>query len=305
MLSTQLETFHLSVRSFIIDKLFHTHNILGHKREIAAVYLASIKRVHSFSALACIANGGTMAQTLPLAASWYLFVLASDIYDDIQDGDTHKYNMNTSDLLGFSLFLVALSYQVLCFLDLSPDVYREIEFKMRGAYLGAAHGQIIAYELENSSPQVCYERYFSRIVGTTAIPFAQFLSCGALIPANKNKEIEAALYEYGLAFGLCAQIKDDLDDLGQDIAQNNYTLPVLHGLSQNTHPLFQELSRLVATDKTETSILRIISILDEMGSLLKVKQLLEAYLGSIHQSVDSISSVISEEMVGLLLHQIK
>ncbi len=290
-----VELHHL-VTDHIVHQLLQEHEVATHQSRWAANYFESLNRsVHLTAAIACVAGGGDIVKTAPLVTSWYLFTLAADIFDDIQDGETEKYDRPDSELLSFALLSLALSYQALSKLAVPPSIYRQVNTRMRTAYLSAASGQ-----LKNKATvftRLNQQQYLANIIEMSALPLAQYFVCGAYLASKSHTEIEKAFYDYGMALGTCSQLKDDLEDLQTDLKAGNFTLPVLHGLAQQTHPLFQELQSLL---RQRTSVARIREILDEMGTIEDVHRLMFVYLQHGESAIQSISHLIPEEALELL-----
>lgn len=299
-LKENIMALHHSIKSHIVEQLFQEHEITSQHIQWADNYLEEINVfVHCSAAIACAGVGGDMTKAIPLITSWYLFVMAADVYDDIQDGETEAYAGADDETLSFALFLVALSYQALCQLDVPLPVYRKIERKMRSAYLSAASGQ-----LHNQTVTLeagAQRRYLTNITAISATPIAQYYACGVYLVPIVNEDIAKSLYEYGNALGICSQLKDDLEDLQADLKSEEFTLPILHGLAQHEHPLFQELQKLMTKEvKSEGEISRIIEILQRMGSLENVKRLMMVYMQSAKSAIASISHLLSADALELL-----
>ncbi len=287
---------HLQVKDDIVNQLLQEHNIAAHQVKWASRYLDDLNTlVHCSAAIACVAVGGDIKKTIPLLTSWYLFTLSADIFDDIQDGETAKYNAPEAEILSFALLSIALSYHALCKLDVPPQTYRKVDTRMRVAYLSAASGQLKNQTV--TSEQIDQNQYLANIIETSAVPLAQYFVCGAYLASRSNEAVENAIYEYGLAIGTCSQLKDDLEDIQTDLRTGNFTLPILHGLAQREHPLFSELQVLIDR-KAETP--RIREILSEMGSIDDVQRLLFVYLQRAESAIQSVSHLIPKEALELL-----
>ena len=82
----------------------------------------------------------------------------------------------------------------------------------------------------------------------------------------------------GLAWGMATQISDDCQDLAEDLANGLHTLPVIEGLSRVYHPRHSLLKKLVGkTDLDGEEIETVLTILEEMESIVDCRRLIRAY----------------------------
>lgn len=295
-LKERVSELHLQVKNNIINQLLQEHSVAAHQVKWASQYLDDLNTlVHCSAAIVSVSVGGDIKKTIPLLTSWYLFTLSADIFDDIQDGETEKYNAPDAEVLSFALLSIALSYHALCKLDVPPQIYRKVDTRMRAAYLSAASGQLKNQTV--TSQQIDQGQYLANIIETSAVPLAQYFACGAYLASEPNEDVENAIYEYGLAIGTCSQLKDDLEDIQADLRTGNFTLPILHGLAQREHPLFDELQALVE-QKAQTP--RVGEILGEMRAIDDVQRLLFVYLQRAESAIQSISPLIPKEALELL-----
>jgi heptaprenyl diphosphate synthase len=130
----------------------------------------------------------------------------------------------------------------------------------RSAEIAASLGQEVAALLANTLARLCegqlieirsklsiertHTDYFETIAGKTSALMATACRVGAITSKRDRSEIEA-LTQFGRAFGMVFQIRDDILDIiatekqlgkpaGQDLAEGTYTLPVLLALADET-----------------------------------------------------------------------
>lgn len=304
-LKDEIIALHCTVKADILELLEQSHRLAAHHVRWATEYLEGINIfVHCSSVIACASVGGEITKTIPLVTSWYLFIMAADVYDDIQDGETDKYGGADDEILSFALFLVALSYQTLCQLDVPLETYRRIEGKMRSAYLSAAGGQLRNQTLVFDDK--AQQQYLANVIETSATPLGQYYACGTYFAPNVDQQVENAFHEYGVSLATFSQLKDDLSDLQADLRSGSYTLPILHGLAQRDHSLFQELQNLIGQrTKTDSEVARTIEILNRMGSVENVQRLMVVYLQKAGDAIRPVSHLLSPDAAELLAWQNK
>jgi all-trans-nonaprenyl-diphosphate synthase len=181
---------------------------------------------------------------------------------------------------------------------------------------GQVLGDLCAGEIRQMrgqySTEVNWDGYIRKSVGKTASLFAAASHSGAILNGCSN-EVIASLKEYGLNFGICFQIVDDLLDVtgstktmgkqaGSDLQSGVLTAPALFILEGQDGPAkrLKELinSRAVNTDEGTADALAIIR---ENGGVEKTVELAHQYartakdrLNVLHPSPykDSLASLV-------------
>lgn len=196
-------------------------------------------------------------QLINVAASLELIHMASLIHDDVID-HSHKRHHNatvnskwgedTSIALGD--YLHALAFKLLAACN-NTDILSCIS----AATQAMCEGELIQV-LERDNLALLKERYLLIIKKKTASLFAASCQAGALT-SGVSRQIENALKEYGLNFGIAFQIIDDYRDLvapeeelgkapGQDIASGELTLPLLNLLASSNKTKRKGLEKQLA-----------------------------------------------------------
>jgi geranylgeranyl diphosphate synthase, type II len=155
------------------------------------------------------------------------FHKASLVHDDIEDNDKQRYGEATLHeehsmpvALNVGDLLIGEGYRLLADSNVRPD-YRTAMIKI------AAEGQRElcrgqgAELLWNNNPVALSTAQVLEIFRSKTAPaFEVALKIGAAL-SGKLDETEDALHAYSEALGIAYQIRDDLDDLGEDSAADN------------------------------------------------------------------------------------
>lgn len=209
------------------------------------------------------ALGGRPEKAIPLAASWYLYNHASDIFDDIQDQDGSNHlpwnTWESSRAINAGLGILGICNTCLSKLDTTFDTLSDILGYWGNALLAAASGQ-------NYLKNPTLDQYFNQVVSKSGMVFASVTLAGARL-GSKDKNILSALFDYGMGIGIGIQIKDDCYDLSKnDLAAGMHTLPLIYALSLDVDPRRDELQTLLKAPLTEVNIESIKKLLNVMGA---------------------------------------
>lgn len=119
--------------------------------------------------------------------------------------------------------------------------------------------------------------YFQVISRKTASLFVTCIEMGAHSAGADDSEV-SVMGRFGELLGLCFQIRDDIFDYfdsaevgkptGNDLREGKVTLPLLHALTESTHPERREMLRIVSADNLTTQqIDTLISFAKEAGGI--------------------------------------
>jgi len=236
---------------------------------------------------ACMAAGGHVEQALPVAASWTMYILAGRIFDDLADGEGEGRQWFTghSTLTAMSgcLFAVSTANAALAHLD-GATMYRDIATAF-------SHTLALAVKSENNQPplsQLSVEMYFETIAAKTGLVFATGAWAGGRTVTD-DEVVLNALYKYGLHLGMMTQILDDCLDLKTDLANQVWTLPLIYAVTQETHPAYKRLRKLLSQQRpTQNWVDEVAAVLAEMNAVSWSLQIAEAYR---QQTVDIIKTL--------------
>jgi geranylgeranyl pyrophosphate synthase len=184
--------------------------------------------------LTCMATGGPAGLAVPLAASWRLYDLASNLFDNLHDGDGLREGRENTNGMNLGLGILAAAELCLAGMTTSHQAHVEIQTSFARTFLFAACGQA------KLPREPLLSWYFEHILTKTGMVLAAVAWAGGRLHTNNEAHLQA-LYEYGLALGTLIQIGDDCYDLRPqsrpgDLASGTLTLPAIYGLSQQQHP---------------------------------------------------------------------
>ncbi len=157
------------------------------------------------------------------------FHKASLVHDDIEDNDQQRYGEATLHeehgmpvALNVGDLLIGEGYRLLADSDVRPD--RKVTM-MKIAAEGQrelCRGQGAELLWTNHPVALTSVQVLEIFRRKTAPAFEVALQIGAALSGHHD-EVEEALHAYSEALGIAYQIRDDLDDLGDDSAANNST----------------------------------------------------------------------------------
>ncbi len=157
------------------------------------------------------------------------FHKASLVHDDIEDNDEQRYGEATLHeehgmpvALNVGDLLIGEGYRLLADSDVRPD--RKVTM-MKIAAEGQrelCRGQGAELLWTNHPVALTSVQVLEIFRRKTAPAFEVALQIGAALSGHHD-EVEEALHAYSEALGIAYQIRDDLDDLGDDSAANNST----------------------------------------------------------------------------------
>jgi heptaprenyl diphosphate synthase len=164
-----------------------------------------------------------------------------------------------------------------------------------------------------SDPERPVEAYLAAIGDKTASLMAAACHLGALEAGGTSDEI-AALRHFGQRFGMAFQILDDLHDLGPDLRQGVYTLPVILGVEADPQlgewlgrPLADpELERAMSAFRSSSGFTRSIALVAE--DLAAARCLLEDLPEAPNVGIkllDDIATTVAQELTTLSAEKVR
>jgi octaprenyl-diphosphate synthase len=217
-----------------------------------------------FAARGCRYSG---QKSIRLAAAMELIHTASLIHDDVIDEAEVRRNAPTVNagwgnkgavLLGDYLYT-----KVIDALTAEGDLH--VLRAVAGAAASMARGEMIQ-TLRRKSLDVSESEYLGIISAKTASLLSCCCRVGAMLGVHQNGEVEA-LTEYGLNLGMAFQITDDLldltgeesrvgKDLGNDIREGRYTLPLIRAMDVADRGDCEWLKSVLSAGQTSPDVLR-------------------------------------------------
>jgi octaprenyl-diphosphate synthase len=220
---------------------------------------------------------------ITLAATVEFYHTATLLHDDVVDESVLRRGKETANqiwgskasiLVGDYLFTQSLKLMITVqhwpILQLFFDIAHQI-----------TQGEI--KQLNNRhNHSLSVEDYFEIIKAKTALLFAASASIGALL-SNSGKDLESALYTYGLHLGNAFQLIDDALDycgntaaigknIGDDLADGKATMPLIHALKVGT-PSQKKLIEMSLSGNGLDHIKEILEIIKETQAIEFTKDL--------------------------------
>lgn len=200
------------------------------------------KRLRPLLAFASATGGTTEASQDVLlgGVALELMHLASLYHDDVMDEALVRRNVESVNArFGNLIAIVAGDYLMARSAAIAADLGTEVAGLLARTLASLTRGQVAEVRTSFRTDRTV-EDYFEAVNGKTAALMASACRVGALT-GGRDAATSAALAEFGHAFGVVFQIRDDVLDLvatgeslgkpaGQDLAEGIYTLPVLLAL---------------------------------------------------------------------------
>jgi octaprenyl-diphosphate synthase len=209
------------------------------KRMLAAGGKRLRPRITLLAAEAC---GGTYADHLHLAAYMELIHVATLIHDDVVDNARTRRGVNATAVdYGNRVSVLAGDYLFAwIFKNVTLNYPHPIPNLLSATLADICDGEVLQLQaLGNLDLPI--ETYVEIARKKTASLFAASAACGAIMGKGEPSEV-AALREFGEAFGIAFQMRDDLLDVtaderslgkpaANDLAERKTTLPLIGALA--------------------------------------------------------------------------
>lgn len=250
--------------------------------------------------------GGCVEQAIPLAAAWVLYDLASDIFDDIQDGDDKNrpwVQWPKARAMNVGIQMIGGAQQCLSLIEGRDAARREIIEVWANVLKTAARNQnnmMSGLQASNS-----LEQYLEQTAAKSGGIFACVARAGARLK-TEDQFILNIFNTYGFSVGMMIQILDDCRDLASEFAQSDvkngiYTLPILYSLSQTLNPLRSQLENLLAdaaANRSIDNIQDICRIVTEMGGFDHCFYMNHSYRLKAMSVVQNLSDGVYKDALG-------
>lgn len=198
--------------------------------------------------------GGTIPQTLPLAAGIQLLHDFSLIHDDIQDNSDLRRGRSTVWTIwgmpqginaGDGMFVLAhMAIQRLHDVGIPAERVLQIIRRFERSILSICEGQYLDMSFEGNS-SIDEAAYLAMIERKTAVLIAACAELGALVAGASSSDAQH-MYEFGVHLGLSFQMQDDIlgvwgdaKETGKpdaaDLARRKLSLPVIYTLAREPH----------------------------------------------------------------------
>ncbi len=276
------------------------------------------KRIRPLLLLLCArACGYSAKEHLVLGSVVEYIHTATLLHDDVvDDADLRRGRPTARRLWGNQISILVGDYlysKAMC--QIVGFRNQAINETLSEACRKMAEGEVLQLYY-NGNPLITEGEYLRIVEHKTAGLIAASCRIGAIIgdaPVDK----QAALFRFGQHLGIAFQVADDTLDygangdrlgksLGQDLRQGKTTLPLLHLLQHCSSQDRQMIKDWMETRTlTEADLLRIISLMQEYGSIAYATERAHTFVAAANRNLDLFEdslpkralSVVAEYMV--------
>ena len=279
------------------------------------ILMAGGKRIRPMLLMLCydMLGGKNLDEVLPLATAYEIIHTATLIHDDINDNAKIRRGVKTiheiensvkAQITGDWLFVLGFG--------LGGQYEKEIVDLMAETCSRMASAELKQLEhIHNLS--TTSDDYYKIIEGKTAGPFASGCKAVAIL-TKQPKEIQDALYNFGMQLGLAFQLVDDLLDLigddrlgkprGLDILEGKMTLPLLLGINNLEGKDKENLLNLVSKFSLQ-DLDEVLHLLKISGSIDYCRTLVNEHLNSAIREINYIEENPPKKLVLELAHYVR
>ena len=243
-----------------------------------------------FTLLAAEAVGGRAEEHLRLAAFMELIHVATLIHDDVVDSAETRRGVNATAVdFGNRISVLAGDYLFAwIFKNVTADYAPPIPHVLSSTLADITDGEVLQLRaLGNLDTSLA--SYVEIAAKKTASLFAASAQCGAVAAGGPPFAVKA-LPDFGLAFGVAFQMRDDLLDLtadeaalgkpvGNDLRERKMTVPLVLALDGGDREFRADVERFMAEDDdTRERIAGIVEAIGVHGGLAKTEAALAGYV---------------------------
>lgn len=214
-----------------------------------------------------VSQGADYGRVLPAVTTWALYLAASHLFDEAQDGQ---------DMGSVNAGIAAIGWATMSLgqLEADSDTLADILNALGSVTVLGSTAQQEELLRGRTWPRAAY---LSHIAGKSATIIATGIWLGGRL-ATEDAATLRMLRELGLALGMAIQLADDCLDLSEDLRRGIYTLPVVEALSRTEHPEYATLQQLTThAPLTAEQIETLIALLERMGVINKCQSMVRAY----------------------------
>ncbi|MBV8579947.1 MAG: polyprenyl synthetase family protein [Candidatus Eremiobacteraeota bacterium] len=293
-------------RTALIDEYFRTSFVTDNDlitEAIRRMLAAGGKRLRPrFTLLAAEAVGARGEDHLRLAAFMELIHVATLIHDDVVDGAETRRGVNATAVdFGNRISVLAGDYLFAwIFKNVTAGYPAPIPHVLSATLADITDGEVLQLRAlgELGTTRAAYVEVAAK---KTASLFAASAECGALAAGGSPFAVKA-LRDFGTAFGIAFQMRDDLLDLtadeaaigkpvGNDLRERKMTIPLVLALESGDREFRSDVERFFAQgDVTRERIASIVSGIAAQGGLAETEAVLAAYVERAKQSLAPLGS---------------
>ena len=250
-----------------------------------------------FTLLAAEAAGGRAEDHLRLAAFMELIHVATLIHDDVVDGAATRRGVNATAVdFGNRISVLAGDYLFAwIFKNVTAGYAHPIPHILSSTLADITDGEVLQLKAL-ADPDTTLAAYVEVAAKKTASLFAASAECGALA-AGAGPFAVKALREFGTAYGIAFQMRDDVLDLtadeatlgkpvGNDLRERKMTVPLVLALEGGDREFRSAVERCFAAgDGEHQDVAGIVAGIAAHGGLAKTEAVLAAYVERAKQSL--------------------
>lgn len=265
-----------------------------------------------FTLLAAEAVGGSAQDHLRLAAFMELIHVATLIHDDVVDNAETRRGVNATAVdYGNRVSVLAGDYLFAwIFKNVTADYVHPIPHILSATLADITDGEVLQLRAL-ADLDTTVDDYVEIAAKKTASLFAASAECGALA-GRGSPFVVKALRDFGTAYGVAFQMRDDLLDLtadeatlgkpvGNDLRERKMTIPLVLALRAGDRDFRADVERFFTeADDTTGRIESIVSGIEAQGGLAETEAALAEYVERAKQSLTALGNAPARtELVAL------
>jgi octaprenyl-diphosphate synthase len=265
-----------------------------------------------FTLLGAEAVGGRAEDHLRLAAFMELIHVATLIHDDVVDNAETRRGVNATAVdFGNRISVLAGDYLFAwIFKNVTADYAAPIPHILSATLADLTDGEVLQLRALSDLDTTLGD-YVEIASKKTAALFAASAECGALAAGGSPFAVKA-LRDFGTAYGIAFQMRDDLLDLtadeatlgkpvGNDLRERKMTIPLILALAANDRDFRGDVERFFAEDDdTRERIAGIVAGIAAWGGLARTESALAGHVERAKQSLAPLGNAPARsELVAL------
>ncbi|HEY0395200.1 MAG TPA: polyprenyl synthetase family protein [Candidatus Elarobacter sp.] len=250
-----------------------------------------------FTLLAAEAVGGGAEEHLPLAAFMELIHVATLIHDDVVDGAETRRGVNATAVdFGNRISVLAGDYLFAwIFKNVTAGYAHPIPHVLSSTLADITDGEVLQLRAL-ADLDTTLAAYVEIATKKTASLFAASAECGALAAGGSPFAVKA-LRDFGTAYGIAFQMRDDLLDLtadeatlgkpvGNDLRERKMTVPLVLALEAGDPDFRAAVEGCFGDDGAEPDVLAaVVAGIGAQGGLARTEAVLGGYVERAKQSL--------------------
>ncbi|HEX3463578.1 MAG TPA: polyprenyl synthetase family protein [Candidatus Elarobacter sp.] len=250
-----------------------------------------------FTLLAAEAVGGRAEEHLRLAAFMELIHVATLIHDDVVDGAETRRGVNATAVdFGNRISVLAGDYLFAwIFKNVTAGYPNPIPHVLSSTLADITDGEVLQLRALGDLGTTL-ATYVQVAEKKTASLFAASAECGALAAGGSPFSVKA-LHEFGTAYGIAFQMRDDLLDLtadeatlgkpvGNDLRERKMTVPLVLALEAGDREFRSAVERFFTSEAGSTDALAaIVAGIRAQGGLSRTEAVLAGYVERAKQAL--------------------